>query len=88
MNYVARDSAARAVKLVNRLLAAPRQLEHTPKLGRVVPEIGQAEIRELVTVRPYRIIYSLRNTTCAIVAVIHGSRDLLSALQQVDWEEM
>jgi len=82
MNYVAQDSPARAVKLVSRLLRATRSLEHSPKMGRVVAELGQDDVRELVSVRPYRIIYRIREETCSVVYVFHSSRDFASFLRQ------
>jgi toxin ParE1/3/4 len=86
MNYVAQDSPARAIKLVNRLVAAPRNLAQFPLMGRVVPEFGLEHLRELVTVRPYRILYVVREDHCSIVAVIRGSRDLSALLKPEDFD--
>jgi plasmid stabilization system protein ParE len=45
-------------------------------MGRVVPEIGQKNIRERF-VYSYRVIYRIELEQILVVAVIHGSRLLL-----------
>jgi toxin ParE1/3/4 len=75
-DFVAERSPERADELAAQLSAAPELLEHTPKIGRCVPEFGREDVRELVTVRPYRIVYFLRAEDCYIIAVVHGRRDL------------
>lgn len=63
--------AAVAADWGNRLLHAPDALARHPKLGRMVPEVGREDIREL-TVPPYRILYRLRESTCLILTVRHA----------------
>jgi plasmid stabilization system protein ParE len=64
INYVARTSRTRAANLGARLMVAPEPLTHNPKIGGRVPEFNLDHVRELVTVRPYRIIYVLRKGVC------------------------
>jgi len=45
-----------------------------PEIGRVVPEIGDANIRELF-VYSYRLIYEIVPDDIKIIALIHGKRD-------------
>jgi toxin ParE1/3/4 len=82
MNHVAQDSPARAVKLVGRLLQATNSLEHSPKMGRIVSELGMDHVRELVSGRPYRIVYQIRDDTCTLVLIFHSSRSLAAFLRQ------
>ncbi len=56
--HIAYDSELYASLMVSRLVAAPSRLIEFPKLGRVVPEFGQADMRELVLC-PYRLVYRL-----------------------------
>ena len=42
-------------------------------MGRVVPEIGDENIRELF-IYSYRVIYRIEKERILIVAVIHGKR--------------
>lgn len=74
----ARDSAAAASRLGERLLAAAESLAALPTRGRVVPErqeLGIAEFRELIA-RPHRLCYRVHGREVAIVAVLDVRRDL------------
>jgi len=75
VSFVAKDSPTYAVKLANRIIEAPRRLATFPRLGSIMPELGQDIVREL-WIRPYRIIYLVRDPDCYILAVVHTSRDL------------
>jgi plasmid stabilization system protein ParE len=86
-NYVAEDSPLKADKLTIRLSEAPNLLEHTPRIGRRVPEFFQDNIRELVTVRPYRLIYVIRDDSCYITAIVHSRRDLKKALRAMGLQD-
>ncbi len=44
-----------------------------PLVGRIVPEIGNAEIRERF-VYSYRVVYKIQDDFVIIVAIIHGKR--------------
>jgi toxin ParE1/3/4 len=73
--FVGRDSPGYAQRLADRIMQAPESLAAFPRLGGMVPEFEQDDIREVI-VRPYRVIYQLREDKVFVVAVIHGSRDL------------
>ena len=85
---VAETSAGRAQRLASQLMRAPDHLAHSPKMGRRVPELGRDDIRELVSVRPFRIIYQLQGDVCVVLAVIHGRRDLRMALREQGLEDL
>jgi toxin ParE1/3/4 len=69
-DYIAKDSATAARRVVRRLILKSRQLESAPRLGRPVPEYQRDDVRELL-VRPYRIIYRLRSARIDILTVRH-----------------
>jgi toxin ParE1/3/4 len=71
--YIARDSAAYAAVFVEEMKAAATSLSEMAERGQIVPEIGDASIRELL-VRPYRLVYQLSEGEVRILAVIHGAR--------------
>ena len=73
--FVAKDSPRYALRLTDRFQQIPARLSLDPRLGWRVPEFDLDHIRE-VLVRPYRVIYTIRNEDCYIIAVIHGSRNL------------
>jgi plasmid stabilization system protein ParE len=50
----------------------------------VVPELENPTIRELI-VRSYRIIYQIRGQQVGVLAVVHGSRELLRQIVKKPW---
>lgn len=74
-DYIARDSGSYAAVLVTGIRDAARTLDTLPDLGRVVPELENPNIRELI-VGSYRLIYRTDPEAVYILAVIHGARDL------------
>jgi plasmid stabilization system protein ParE len=73
--YIARDSAFYAAAFVQEIRDASYSLNGLSGRGRVVPEFGNPNLRELF-VREYRLIYSIEETRIIILALIHGKRDL------------
>ncbi|MCU0232336.1 MAG: type II toxin-antitoxin system RelE/ParE family toxin [Acidobacteria bacterium] len=68
--YVARDSEEYASLLVARFLQA---VERLPVSGRIVPEVGDAQLREVIS-GSYRIVYRVLDDEVVIVTVHHGAR--------------
>jgi len=85
-SYIARDSAAYAQAVVEKILETARQVCEFPFLGRMVPELAQETIRERF-VYSYRLIYRIRNDTITIAAVIHGRRLLRSIRERLEGSE-
>ena len=83
MDYIARDSPRYALHVGERIYEAAGKLELGPRAGWIVPEFGLDHFRE-VLMRPYRLIYEIRNGGCYIVAVIHASRDLTRHVRPSD----
>ncbi|MBK9641068.1 MAG: type II toxin-antitoxin system RelE/ParE family toxin [Saprospiraceae bacterium] len=54
------DSTSYAGRFIDKLLNRVRQLENFPRSGRIVPEFGIENIRELIEGN-YRIVYKLNN---------------------------
>jgi len=72
-SYVARDSEQYANLLVERIVAAVDRLAAFPRSGRVVPEVGDQSLREVVY-GTYRIVYRLKPEVVEIVTVFHAAR--------------
>lgn len=70
--YISRDSEHYATLVVDRIIAAVERLDAFPESGRVVPEIGDASIREVLW-RNYRIVYRLAGSSVEVVTVFHGA---------------
>ncbi len=73
--YITQDSPRYAALVVQRIVAVVERLEAFPESGRVVPELNNPEIREVV-VRPYRVVYRCRLDAVEIAAVFRSSRQL------------
>lgn len=71
--YIARDSSAYAAAVVHRIIEASRKLAAFPEIGRVVPELDDESVRELL-IYSYRLIYRIKTDTVLVVAVVHGKR--------------
>lgn len=85
ISFISKDSKVYAERFGARIIRTPRRLVQFPLSGRVVPEFKNDAIRELIY-GAYRIIYTIEDDTCYIVAVIHGSRDVLRHLAPGAWE--
>jgi plasmid stabilization system protein ParE len=72
-----RDSPFYANQVAARLFEVGNAVPFDPKLGRIVPELHDPNVRERF-VYSYRVIYELRNEAIEILAVIHGKRLLES----------
>jgi len=76
-DYIAFDSKYYAAAFVREIREAARSLRQVARRGRVVPEISDPTIRELL-VGNYRLVYQLRKGEALVIALIHGARDLMA----------
>ena len=75
-DYISRDSKLYAKLQVVRIRNRTRILKSQIRLGKIVPEIDNKNIRELIEGR-YRIIYKIvSKNRIDILTVHHSSRDL------------
>jgi toxin ParE1/3/4 len=74
-DYIAKDSPFYASSFVREIRDAGRTLNLFSERGRIVPEIGKSNTRELF-IKEYRLIYRIEELQVSIVAVVHGARDL------------
>lgn len=74
--FLARESPRYAEVLEDELLAATLRLGTFPRSGRVVPEVGDGAMRE-VLYRGYRVVYVVADDERVdILTVFHSSRTL------------
>jgi len=73
-DYIAKDSPRYAAAFAREVRDAARTLGHFSERGRMVPEFGLPEVRELL-VRSYRLVYMVKTDTVYILGFIHGARD-------------
>ncbi len=85
--YIARDSEFYAVALVTDAFGAAERLVEMPLMGRMVPELGRRDLRELL-VQSYRLVYHVEGDRINILALIHSHRDFLKALPEKPAENL
>ncbi len=78
-DYISRDSEFYAESTVLKIYEAPQNLVNFPKQGRVVPEVGDEDIRELFVFQ-YRIIYSYGDALQR-----YGKKSLSKMPQIITW---
>ena len=71
--YISRDSEFYARAVVTKIVDVSRSLGEFPRIGRVVPELDDENIRERF-IYSYRLMYRIEKQRILIVAVIHGKR--------------
>lgn len=82
-SYIERDSLWYAKAVASKIVETAEGIPEFPELGRIVPEIGNAAIRERF-VYSYRIIYRLEAERVVVAAVIHGSRLLQPFIHRIE----
>lgn len=74
--FIARDSEKFARNQVRKFFEMSETLQDFPQLGRIVPEVAHATIRELISGN-YRLIYWIPiKSRIVIICVFHSGRKL------------
>lgn len=71
--FIERDSPRYGRLVAERLVSATDRLEAFPRSGRIVPEVGREDLREII-VGDYRIVYRLDLDAAVLLTVFRGSR--------------
>ncbi len=73
--YIALDKPLAAEKWINTIFSKVEDLELSPEIGRIVPEINNRQFRELIYGN-YRIIYRVEKDQISILTIRHGKQIL------------
>ena len=73
IDYIAQDSLEYALNFYDQVREKVQNLIQFPKIGRMIPELDDPDIREII-LRNYRIIYRIYKDNIEIIRIIHGSR--------------
>lgn len=73
--FIAKDSKHYGHKVTQEIAAKTDILDELPRIGRVVPEIGDENVRE-ISIYSYRIIYEITGQNIFILAVAHKRRTI------------
>lgn len=71
--YIARNNPERSVRFIEMLMQKGESIADNPDKGRVVPEYGDARVRELI-VGNYRMVYRKKQNHIEILTVFEGHR--------------
>jgi len=73
-DFIAADSRHYAKKVTQAIVDKTLQLSELPRIGKVVPEINDEDIREL-HLYSYRILYEVKADHIHVLAVVHRRQD-------------
>lgn len=83
VDFVTQGDSKRAKALDQKVRQAVRRLKITSRIGRVVPEYGREDAREL-WVDPLRVLYQVKGNNCEVIWVAHGRQDLAAHYRPPD----
>jgi toxin ParE1/3/4 len=71
--FIAKDSPKRAEGFIDYLVEKTSLISDNPEIGRIVPEISNISVRELL-IKNYRVVYRVKTTEIDILTVFEGHR--------------
>jgi plasmid stabilization system protein ParE len=74
LSYIEAENPAVARKLWGRLMEALEQAAAFPELAPHIPDLSRA-YRELLAVRPFRLVYRTEGTVLRVIAVMRQEQD-------------
>ena len=78
--YIGHDSIRYAVSFVQQILRTVESIPDNPRLGRMVPEYEEENLRERIY-QGYRIVYRVTEDAIEIAAICHGARRIQNAME-------
>lgn len=73
-DFIAKDSKYYAKKVTTEIIEKSEHLNLFPLMGRIVPEIDDTNVRELI-IYSYRMIYELSGGEIEILAILHCKKE-------------
>ena len=73
--FISKDNPPAAEKVGSKIIREAENVAAFPRLGRIVPEFGNPELREIIS-QSYRVIYKFdeEGDLVAILRIWHGAR--------------
>jgi len=72
-DFISQNSPQRAVRFINYLMQRGEGLSKNPRIGRIVPEISNPNIREIIA-KKYRIVYKIQENKIEILTGFEGHK--------------
>ncbi|MDP2208436.1 MAG: type II toxin-antitoxin system RelE/ParE family toxin [Bacteroidota bacterium] len=73
-DFIAKDSKYYAKKVTTEIIERAERLSLFPSMGRIVPEMNETNIRELI-IYSYRLIYEISGEEIEILALLHCKKE-------------
>jgi len=73
--FIAEDNSEKAAEFTDFLISKSFIVEDNPRIGRIVPEFSDPDIRELL-IKGYRLVYRIRKDRIDILTVFEGHRQI------------
>ena len=80
--FITRDSPRYGRLVAERLFTATERLETFPLSGRIVPELGRDDVREII-VGEYRLVYRVSAEAAIMLTIFRSSRLFPGRIDQV-----
>jgi|GEM_PF-1882747 plasmid stabilization system protein ParE len=74
LSWIEAENPAAARKLWSRVMAGVEQASRYPELAPHIPDLGRA-YREILAVRPFRVIYRVEGGVLRVTAVMRQEQD-------------
>jgi plasmid stabilization system protein ParE len=74
--FVGADSPTAAERLLIRILDSAESLSELTERGRIVPEIDDPQVRELI-IPPYRLVYQYDESQVQLLALLHSAQEFI-----------
>ena len=83
--YISKGSPFYSIIFIDKLIASVEKIGSFPKSGRIVPELGEENLREIFF-HKYRIVYSIQGDNVTILAIVHGAMDIRKNREREPWD--
>jgi plasmid stabilization system protein ParE len=78
IEYLAADSPANALKVLDKLKEKAANLHHSPKRGRIIPELQECGIYQYheIIIAPWRLMYRVQEDKVFVLAVLDSRQNI------------
>ena len=83
--FIAEDHSEKAAEFTDFIVSKSFLVEENPRIGRMVPEFSDPEIRELI-IKGYRLVYRIGKARIDILTVFEGHRQIRKSEILIDGE--